>query len=82
LYNGIVINYTAADPKDVKRQRDRDRYAKNKDEISNRRRQAWDFKKKPTDPVITENTLCDTQTTGQIDVTQQQYRAPAGGNVF
>lgn len=75
-------HYTAADPNEAKKQRDRERYAKNKDDISNRRREARELKKRPTDTGLAENTLCHSQTTGHIDVTQQQYRAPAGGNVF
>ena len=34
-----------ADPKEVKRQRDRERYAQNKDEINKRRREAYKQKK-------------------------------------
>ena len=34
-----------ADPKEVKRQRDRERYAQNKDEINKRRREVYKQKK-------------------------------------
>jgi hypothetical protein len=60
------------DPKEVKRQRDRERYAKNKDEISKRRRELRELKKKKTTHLNDENTLCDTQPIGQSGVTQIQ----------
>jgi hypothetical protein len=41
----ILISAIYADPKEVKRQRDREYYARNKDEISKRRRQARELKK-------------------------------------
>jgi hypothetical protein len=54
---------------------------KYKDEISKCQRQVQEFKKQSTHLVNFENTLCDTPA-GQLEVTQQQYRAPAGGHVF
>ena len=54
-----------ADPKEKKRQRERERYAKNKDEILKRRHQLRELRKQSTTPVNDENTLCDTQAVGQ-----------------
>jgi hypothetical protein len=65
-----------ADPKEVKRQRDREWYAKNRDEISKRRRQLRELKKQSTTDVNDE-----TQAIGQSGVTQIQYRATEKGNV-
>jgi hypothetical protein len=67
-----------ADPKQLKRQRNREYYAKNKDEIAKRRRQARELKKQSTSPDNDENMICDTPVTGQSGVTQT-YRTPAGG---
>jgi hypothetical protein len=44
-----------ADPKELKRQRDRERYAKNKDEILKRRRQSRELKKQSTVRMNDEN---------------------------
>ena len=62
-----------ADPKEKKRQRERERYAKNKDEILKRRHQLRELRKQSTTPVNDENTLNDTQAIGQSGVTQVQY---------
>jgi hypothetical protein len=64
-----------ADPKEVKMQRDRERYATNKDNISKRRRQLQELKKLSTATVNNENILCATQAIGQSGVTQIQVRA-------
>ena len=61
---------------------DRERYAKNKDEILSRRRQSRELKKQTTIPVNDENTLCDNFVTGQSGVTQHLCRTPALGHVF
>jgi hypothetical protein len=61
-----VNHYTAADPNEAKKQRDRERYARNKDDISNRRREARELKKRPTDPGLAENTsLVEKQASGE-----------------
>jgi hypothetical protein len=70
-----------ADPREVKRQRERERYANNKDEILKRRRQIRDLKKQSTAAVNDENILCATQATGQSGVTQIQNMATEEGNV-
>ena len=44
-YGGILNCVVYADPKEVKRRRDRERYAQNKEEISKRRRQLRELKK-------------------------------------
>ena len=75
----IIVNCVIyADPKEIKRQRDREYYAKNKENISKRRRQARELKKKTVDD---ENTLCHTPSSGQTGVTQVQY-TPTRGHVF
>jgi len=70
ITNGQII-----DPRELKRQRDRKRYAKNKDEILKRRRQLRELKKQSTAPVNDENTLCDTHDLGESVLTQLQFRA-------
>ena len=60
-----------ADPKERKRQRDRERYAKNRE-----------LKKQATTSVNDDNTICQTPATGQSGITQQQYRTAEQGDVF
>jgi hypothetical protein len=70
------------DPKEAKRQRNREYYAKNKDEIAKRRRQARELKKQvpSTDANINDNTVCHTPDPPQSGVSQLQYKTP--GHVF
>jgi hypothetical protein len=71
-----------ADPKEAQRQRKREWYAKNKEEISKRRRQARELKKQTLTPIINENTIWHIPGTGQTGVTQLQYGTPSAGHVF
>uniref|UniRef100_A0ACD6A071 Uncharacterized protein n=1 Tax=Avena sativa TaxID=4498 RepID=A0ACD6A071_AVESA len=70
ITNGQII-----DPRELKRQRDRKRYAKNKDEILKRRRQLRELKKQSTAPMNDENTFCHTHNVGDSVLTQLQFRA-------
>jgi hypothetical protein len=45
LLCAVIMCDVYADPKEVKRQRDREQYANNRDEISKRRRQLRELKK-------------------------------------
>jgi hypothetical protein len=76
-----LISAIYADPKEVKRQRDREYYARNKDEISKRRRQARELKKlaSSSQPVDDENT---TPVALQSGVTHLSNIIPAGGHRF
>jgi hypothetical protein len=69
-----------ADPKEIKRQRDREYYARNKDEISKRRRQARELKKQAMQPVDDENTIGYTPAALQSGVTQLSNKIPAEGH--
>ena len=71
-----------ADPKEAKGKRDREYYAKNKDDILKRRRQAREVKKQSTAIANDENTLCDLKSTGESVVTQVPNKTPTGGHVF
>jgi hypothetical protein len=66
-----------ADPKEGQRQRDRERYANNRDEICKCQRQLRELNKQSTAAVNDE-----TQAIGQSGVTQIQYRATEEGNVL
>ena len=46
-----ISNNQTSDPKELKRQRDRERYAKNKDEINKRRREAYKRKKNTSEEI-------------------------------
>jgi hypothetical protein len=64
--------------KEVKRQRDRERYANKKYEILKRRHELRDLKKQATAAVNDENIPCSTQATRISGVTQ----ATKEGHVF
>ncbi|XP_044436188.1 uncharacterized protein [Triticum aestivum] len=72
-----ISNNQTSDPKELKRQRDRERYAKNKDEINKRRREAYKRKKNTSEEIDglhngTPAQLAVSQATGQEAVTQLQ----------
>jgi hypothetical protein len=69
-----------ADPKEVKRKRDREYYARHKDEISRRRREVRELKKQATilDNLNNDTAIWHTPSAGQSGVTQ----TPATGNAF
>lgn len=73
-----ITNGQNQDPKEAKRQRNREYYAKNKDEIAKRRRQARELKKQAAsrDALNDDNTACHTPPPGQSGVTQLQYKTP------
>jgi heme oxygenase len=71
-----------ADSKEVKRHRDRERYANNKDEILKRRRELRELKKQPYAANNEENIPCSTQVTTISRVTQIQNIATEEGHVF
>jgi hypothetical protein len=77
LLCAIIMCDVYAYPKEVKRQRDRERYANNRDEISKRRSQLRELKKQSTTDVNDE-----THASGKSGVTQLQYRATEEGNVL
>jgi hypothetical protein len=77
-FDVILMCDVYADPKEVKRHRDRERYAQHKEEISKRRRQLQELKKQSTVHVSNENKICDTQAIRQSVVTQRQDE----GHVF
>ena len=70
------------DPKEVKRPRDREQYANNKDGILKRRRELRELKKQATANVNGENIPCDTQATRSCGVTQMQNIATEEGHVL
>uniref|UniRef100_A0ACD5UJD4 Uncharacterized protein n=1 Tax=Avena sativa TaxID=4498 RepID=A0ACD5UJD4_AVESA len=72
-----ITNEQNKDPKEAERRRKREWYARNKEEILKRRRQARELKKQKTTPIIEDNTLSHTPATGPSGVTQIQYRTPA-----
>ena len=73
-YGGILKCVVHADPKEVKRRRDRERYAQNKEEISKRRKQLRELKKQSICHVSDQNNFSDTQSITQPVVTQRQTK--------
>ena len=71
-----------ADPKEVKRQVNREWYARNKDEISKRRRETRELKKQATAHVVADDGVCHTPTIAQSGVTQLQDITPTGGHML
>jgi LAS superfamily LD-carboxypeptidase LdcB len=71
-----------ADYKELKRQRERERYANNKCEILKRRRELQELKKQPIATENQENLPCCTQATRISGVTQIQNIATQEGHVF
>ena len=82
LCGHIVICAVNADPKEAKRQKNREYYAKNKYDIAKRGRQARELKKQvtSTDALNDDNTVCHTPDPPQSGVSQLQYKTP--GHVF
>lgn len=60
------------DPKELRRQRDRERYAQNRDEILKRQRLSREKRKATTGLLNDDNTVSQTPATGQSVVTQLQ----------
>jgi hypothetical protein len=81
LLSDILACDVYADSKELKRQRDRERYANNKYEILKCQRELRDIKKQPTAAKNDENIPCDTHATRISGVTQIQ-NIGTKGHVF
>ena len=71
-----------ADLREVKRQRNREWYARNKDEILKRRRETRELKKQTMTHVVADNGVYHTPTIAQSGVTQLQHITSTGGLMF
>jgi hypothetical protein len=78
----MLKSHVYADSQDLKRQRERERYAKNRDDILKRRRELRELKKQPTADVNDENIPCETQDNRICGVTQIHNIASKEGHVF
>jgi hypothetical protein len=70
--NYLYLCHIYADPKQLRRQRDRERYAQNRDEILKRQRLSREKRKTTTGLLNDSNTVSHTPAAGQSGVTQLQ----------
>jgi hypothetical protein len=78
----LISFITYVDPKELRRQRDRERYAQNRDEILKRQRLSREKRKATTAILNDHTTVSHTPATGQSGVTQLQKLTCAGTTVL